>query len=263
MFFIFITTRLATPSMTLLYGDLDAADSSRIASELSGAGVPFEVSPDGSRVLVPTDKVGQIRMTMASQGLPGGGSVGYEIFDREQALGTSSFVQNINKVRALEGELARTIGSLAPVKGARVHLVLPKRQLFSRDQQEPSASIVIKMSGAKRLDRNQVLAIQHLVSTAVADLSPARITVIDDRGTLLARGGDEDSSQFAGMTADEHRNSIEARLRRELELLLEPTVGIGNVRAEVRAEIDFDRTVTKDRVLGPGRPSGAFVAGDH
>lgn len=235
MFFIFITTRLATPNMSLLYADLDAADSSRIANELSSAGVPFEISPDGSRVLVPTEKVGQIRMTMASQGLPGGGSVGYEIFDREQALGTSSFVQNINRVRALEGELARTIGSLTPVKGARVHLVLPKRELFSREQQEPSASIIVKMAGAKRLDRNQVLAIQHLVSTAVSDLKPARISVIDDRGTLLARGADDDGAQFAGMTADEHRNSIEARLRRELELLLEPTVGIGNVRAEVRA----------------------------
>ncbi len=251
VFFIFITTRLATPNMALLYGNLDPADSARIAGELEVIGVPFEVSADGSRVLVPSDQVARLRMSMAERGLPSGGSVGYEIFDREQTLGTSSLVQNINRVRALEGELARTISSLAPVRSARVHLVLPRRELFSRQQQEPTASIIIKMRGANRLDRNQVLAIQHLVATAVPGLKPTRISIVDDRGTLLARGGEDANAQFAGMTADEMRTMFESRLTRSLEQLLEPTVGIGNVRAEVRAEMDFDRIVTKEESWDP------------
>ena len=252
VFFVYLTTRLAAPNLALLYGELDPADSTQIAAQLDGMNVPYEVRAGGSQVLVPSDQVARIRIAVAEQGLPSGGSVGYEIFDRDEFLGSSSFVQDINRTRALEGELSRTIASIGPVKGARVHLVLPKRELFSRERQNPSASIILRMRGAARLDRGQVQAVQHLVAAAVPGLKPALISIVDDRGTLLARGGDEASQgQFGGMTADELRLSFETRMTRVVEQLLERSVGIGRVRAEVRAELDLDRIVTNEESYDP------------
>ncbi|MGE4219468.1 MAG: flagellar M-ring protein FliF, partial [Alphaproteobacteria bacterium] len=125
MFLIFLTTRLSTPQMSLLFSDLEPGDSARIATQLETQNVPYEVSADGTRIMVPSDQAGRLRITLAEQGLTGN-VIGWEIFDRDQTLGSSNFVQNINQLRALEGELARTIASLSPVKGARVHLVLPR-----------------------------------------------------------------------------------------------------------------------------------------
>src|SRR3546814_12139304 len=147
--------------MTLLFWELEPAAASRIVAELEKQNVPYQVSKDGARIMVPSDQAARLRIALAEQRLSCS-VVGYEIFDREQALGTSSFVQNVNHLRALEGELARTVASLDPVQGARVHLVLPRRELFSRERQEPSASIVLKMRGVARHDRHQVLAVQHL-----------------------------------------------------------------------------------------------------
>ena len=139
-FFIFLATRL-TPSMGLLYGDLNADDSSRITSQLSSQNVPFELLQGGSQIMVPSDRALKLRLSLASQGIPSGGSLGYELFDDQQTIGTTSFVQNINLVRALEGELARTIQTISSIRSARVHLVLPRRELFSREKHEASASI--------------------------------------------------------------------------------------------------------------------------
>src|SRR5690606_16395253 len=144
-------------------------------------------------------------MDMAAEGLPTGGSIGYELFDTASALGTTSFAQRINHVRALEGELARSIRTLAPVRSARVHLVLPRREAFTRDAEEPSASIIVGLTGSGHLSRANVLAIQHLVAAAVPKLSPSRISVIDDRGNLLARGNGGDVAALTATTADELR----------------------------------------------------------
>src|SRR5690606_8722568 len=152
--------RVTSPSLALLYGNLDIRDSGQIVSKLEAMKVPYELTGNGSQMLVPEDQVLRLRMTMAEAGLPSGGSIGYEIFDRSEALGTTSFVQNINHLRALEGELARTIRSLDDVQSARVHLVLPKREVFSREHREPSASIVLRTRGG-RLDAAQVRAIQN------------------------------------------------------------------------------------------------------
>src|SRR4029077_17259991 len=137
-------------------------DSGQIVQKLEAMGTPYQIKGDGGQILVPADQVGRLRMAMAEAGLAPTGITGYEIFDKTDALGTSSLVQNINHVRALEGELARTIASLRPVQSARVHIVLPPRELFSRERQEPTASIVIKMRGGDRLGRQQVAAVQHL-----------------------------------------------------------------------------------------------------
>ncbi len=241
-FFIFLATRLSTGSMALLYGDLEIADSGSIVQQLESQNIPYEIRAGGTQVYVPSDQVLRLRVSLAGQGLPGGGSMGYEVFDQSQALGTTNFVQNVNLVRALEGELSRTIASIRNVRGARVHLVLPQRELFSRDRRKPSASVVLQVQGSGRLGKEQVSSIQHLVAAAVPELGPESVSVLDDRGQLLARGfGEEGSAQLAAENADEMRIAHEDRIRRQIEELIERTVGRGRVRAEVTADLDFAR----------------------
>ncbi len=250
-FFIFLTTRLAAPPMALLYGDLDLGDSSRIVAQLESTKTPYELRNGGTQVYVPEDTVFRLRMSMADQGLPNGGTIGYEIFDNADSLGTTNFVQNINLVRALEGELSRTIRILGSVRSARVHLVMPKRRLFSREAQKPSASVILRMRGAGRLDKSQVMAIQHLVAAAVPSLVPSRISIVDDKGTLLARGFDDDGRGALAAKAEERRRTYEGRLARTIEELLGKTVGFGKVRAEVSAAMDFDRISTSEELFDP------------
>jgi len=250
-FFIFLTTKLATPQLELLYGSLEMEDSARIVSNLEGQKIPFEIRGNGAQIYVPSDQVLRLRVTMAERGIPGGGSVGYEIFDTADSLGTTNFVQNVNLVRALEGELARTISALDVVRKARVHLVLPKRELFSREKQQPSASIILKLSRGQ-LAKRQVQAIQHLVAAAVPGLLPNHISVVDEKGNLLAEGF-EDAGGAGSLSAksDERRTEYQNRLSRTIEKLLEKTVGPGNVRAEVTVDMDFDRISTNEEKFDP------------
>ncbi len=248
-FFIYLTTRLATPQLSLLYGDLGPDDSSRIAAQLKSSGVPFEVRGNG--VYVPGDRVARLRMSMANQGMPRGGSIGYEIFDNADRLGTTAFTQNINLVRALEGELSRTIRTIGSIASARVHLVLPRRAVFSRTRQEASASVVLKMRGAGRLGSGQIAAVQHLVASAVPGLSPDRISIVDNKGSLLARGFKGQGGGAMLNTGEERRINFQGNLARKIEELLEKTVGPGKVRAEVSAEMDFDRISTSEETFDP------------
>jgi flagellar M-ring protein FliF len=250
-FFAFLVLRLAEPEYTLLYGSLEFEDSAEITRRLEGLGVPFRLLDDGSAILVPTDRALRLRMTLAEEGLPRGGTVGNEIFDQVSALGTTNFLANVNLRRALEGELARTIASLADVGAARVHLVLPRRELFRRDQVEPSASITLRMLGSRRLDRRQVQAVQHLTAAAVPGLSPERITLVDDQGTLLARGGEADSDGVVPSQMEEFREAYEARLEHSIEQLLAHSLGAGRVDAEVSAELDFDRVTLTEETYDP------------
>ena len=248
-FFAFLVSRLTGPEMSLLYSDLDSADSGRIAAKLESQQIPYELRGNGTQIYVPSDRALRLRMSMAEEGLPSGGSVGYELFDQGDALGTTNFVQNVNLVRALEGELARTIRSLDNVENARVHLVLPRRQLFSRETEEPSASIVLKVRG--RFSPQQVAAVENLVASAVPGLKPTRISIVDDKGTLLARPNQEGNTGPTGATADEMRLSYENRMAQSIETLLERSVGVGKVRAEVTADMDFDRVTTNSEVYDP------------
>lgn len=246
-FVIFMTTQVGAPNMALLYSNLEPGDSNQISNQLAIDGIPFEIRNNGQEILVPAEQVGAARLKMAEQGLSGS-VVGYEIFDQEESLGTSSFLQEVNKTRALEGELSRTISSITSVKAARVHLVMPRRELFSRDIQEPTASIILKMRGAQRLDRTQVLAIQHLVATAVPRLKPTNISIVDDRGTLLHRGGEDGQ---AGTDTLDMRSQYEQRVQRNVQDLLERTLGFGKVRVEVRAEMDFTQRVINEETFDP------------
>ncbi len=250
-FFVFLIGRVTTPQMGLLYSNLDISDSSAIVAQLEQAAIPYQVRGNGSQIFVPANDVERIRVLVAQEGLPSGGSVGYEIFDRSEALGTTNFVQNVNLVRALEGELARTIRSFDNIESARVHLVLPRRELFTRETRDPSASVVIKTRGNRRVDPNQVRAIQHLVASAVDGMTTNRISVVDDAGNLLARADDGTDDAFADDRLAEARLAAESRLRTNIERLLERTVGIGKVRAEVSVDLDLDRVTENDEIFDP------------
>ncbi|WP_185961400.1 flagellar basal-body MS-ring/collar protein FliF [Telmatospirillum sp. J64-1] len=251
-FFIYIMARVSSPQMELLYGNLDLADSGRIVERLEAERAPYQLRRDGTEIWVPADLKNQLRVKMAEASLPAGGapSLGYEVFDNADTFGSTSFMQNVNLVRALEGELARTIRSIDRVRNVRVHLVMPKRELFSREEQEPSASIVLQMEGGARLNRQQVEAIQHMVAASVPKLKPHRISIVDDRGTLLARGYENQQDMLAH-SSEEMRLAYESRLARTIEQLLERSVGVGNVRAEVSAEMDFNRVATTEEIFDP------------
>ncbi|MTJ81979.1 MAG: flagellar M-ring protein FliF [Telmatospirillum sp.] len=251
-FIIYMVARMSSPQMEMLYGGLDLQDANQIVTRLQTEKVPYELRREGAEIWVPRDRKLDLRVKMAEQQLPSGGSVstGYEVFDKGDMLGSTSFMQNVNLVRAMEGELARTIHAIDHVKSARVHLVLPRREVFSREAQDPSASIVLKMDGANRLSKGQVKAIQHLVAAAVPKLKPGRISIVDDKGTLLARGGDDDR-QTAAENADELKLATEQRLQRTIEDLIERSVGPDRVRAEVSVELDLDRTATTQETYDP------------
>src|SRR3981081_3731864 len=190
-FFGFVIMRVTTPPMTTLFTDLSPEDSAGIVKDLERQAIAFELKNDGAVIMVPKDRVTRLRMKLAEGGLPKGGGVGYEIFDKSDALGTTSFVQNINHLRALEGELARTIRAIDRVQAARVHLVLPERPLFSRETPEPSASLVVRVRGP--LHAPQIRSIRHLVASAVNGLKPQRVSIVDEAGQLLADGANGDA----------------------------------------------------------------------
>lgn len=250
-FFAFLILRVTAITMTPLFTDLAYEDSSAIIKDLERQAIPYETRNDGAIILVPKDRVARLRMKLAEGGLPKGGGVGYEIFDKSDALGATSFVQNINHLRALEGELARTIRGIDRVAAARVHLVLPERPLFSRDKAEPSASIVLKVRGT--LETQQVRAIRHLVASAVNGLKPTRVSIVDENGRLLADGADDNQNGFS-VGADERKVAFERRLRDQVEAIVSSVVGPGRARVQLTADFDFNRvTQTSDRFDPEGR----------
>ena len=247
----FLILRVTSPQMTPLYTDLTVEDSTAIVKDLERQGVAYELKNDGAIIMVPRDQVARVRMRLAEGGLPKGGGIGYEIFDKSDVLGATSFVQNINHLRAMEGELARTIRSIDRVQAARVHLVLPERPLFSREKVEPSASIVLKVRGT--LESGQVRAIRHLVASAVNGLKPERVSVVDEAGRLLADGA-EGAGDEPGGHAEERQAAYERRLRQEIESIVSSVVGPGRARVQLTAEFDFNRiTQTSDQFDPEGR----------
>lgn len=247
-FFAFLMLRLSQPQLTVLYTDLTFDDSLQVVKKLESMNVPHEVRQEGAIILAPKEQVLRLRMEMAEAGLPAGGTVGYEIFDKADTLGATSFVQNINRVRAIEGELARTIRSLRNVAVARVHLVLPKRELFSRDKAEPSASIVVGVRG--ELDRGQIKAIQHLTASAVNGLDPGRVSIVDESGRLLASGR-EDGAEPGGSEFEERHQAMEQRMRQDIEDIVASVVGNGRVRVRVSAEMDYSKITETTDVYDP------------
>jgi flagellar M-ring protein FliF len=248
----FLILRVTAPQMTPLFTDLTVEDSTAIVKDLERQGVAYELKNDGAIIMVARDHVARVRMRLAEGGLPKGGGIGYEIFDKSDALGATSFVQNINHLRAMEGELARTIRSIDRVQAARVHLVLPERPLFSREKVEPSGSIVLKVRGT--LESQQVRAIRHLVASAVNGLKPERVSIVDEAGRLLADGASGESENEPGGRAEERQAAYERRLRQEVESIVSSVVGPGRARVQLTAEFDFNRiTQTSDQFDPEGR----------
>jgi len=239
IFFVFIAVRSSAPSLSLLYGDLSTPDATEISAKLDNAHIAYSLSDDGTKISVPFKDVSKARMLLAADGLPHKGSMGYEIFDQKQSFGQTSFQQNVNALRALEGELARTISTIENVRSARVHLVLPQRELFSRDTQPATASVFINVRNASELGNDQVQAIQHLVSSAVPQLKASHVAIIDQNGTLLAKG-DDDTADSAARNSEDARKAYETRVKSSVEDLVTKIVGYGKVRANVTANMNFD-----------------------
>jgi flagellar M-ring protein FliF len=244
-FFAFVILRYDGVTEVPLYTGLNMEDAAAIVGELEAAGIAYSLRENGTAIMVPGDSVLRLRMTLAQEGLPAGGGVGYEIFDKTDALGTTSFVQNVNRLRALEGELARSIRTLRRVENARVHLVLPERQLFRRDAQKPTASVVVKTRGS--LDAGEIRAMQHLVASAVADLEPGRISIVDESGRLLAQGNGTNDAALMASSVDERTAAFQLDVETRLRDIVESVVGSGRARVKVAAELDFNRvSETKD-----------------
>src|ERR1700749_813858 len=236
-----VTMNLGEPK-ALLYSNLDLKEAGQITQALDQGGIKYEVKGDGSTIMVPRDKVAATRIMLSSKGLPTSGSVGYEIFDTASPLGQTDFIQNLNRQRALEGELARTIRSLQGVNSARVHLVLPRRQLFESEGEQPTASVVIGV-GAHSLGADQVNAVRNLIAGAVPNLKSDKVTVVDERGKLLAGMDDGDG---ANSTADTARNDTEERMRKTIKDLVEGVVGAGKARVQVTADLERNRVTLQE-----------------
>jgi flagellar M-ring protein FliF len=231
----------------LLYANLDLKEASSISQALDQAGIKYEAKGDGSTIMVARDKVASTRLMLSSKGLPTSGSVGYEIFDNQSGLGQTDFVQNLNRQRALEGELARTIRSLDGVTFARVQLVLPKRQLFEDEAEAPTASVVIGVQG-REPSADQVRALQNLVAGAVPNLKPDHVTIVDQNAKLLG-GGDGEGA--AGQIADDQRSAAEDRIRKQVKELVEGVVGPGRARVQVTADLDMSQVTTQEEKFDP------------
>jgi flagellar M-ring protein FliF len=238
---------VGTEPKALLYANLDLKEAGQITQALDQSGVKYEVKGDGSTIMVPRDKVAATRIMLSGKGMPTSGSVGYEIFDSASPLGQTDFVQNLNRQRALEGELARTIRSLQGVSSARVHLVLPRRQMFDSDGEAPSASVVIGIAG-RAPGGDQVNAVRNLIAGAVPNLKPERVTVVDERGKLLASMGD---GAGEGSNGDIARNDTEERMRKTIKDLVEGVVGAGKARVQVSADLERNRVTLQEDKYDP------------
>ncbi|HYD18882.1 MAG TPA: flagellar basal-body MS-ring/collar protein FliF [Patescibacteria group bacterium] len=256
IFFVFIAVRSSAPSLSLLYGDLSTSDATEISAKLDNANVPYSLSEDGTKVSVPHKDIAKARMLLAAEGLPRKGSMGYELFDQKQSFGDTSFKQNLNALRALEGELARTISTIDQVRSARVHLVLPARELFSRERQPASASVFLNLRNAGNIGQEQIGAIRQLVAAAVPQLKPGHVAIIDQGGNLLARGEDGSGTDSLARSTDDMRKNYETRLKMSVEDIVGRIVGYDKVRATIAANMNFD---TINRASESYNPDGQVV----
>ncbi len=238
---------LNRPSYETLYVGLERSDVNQIGMVLSEAGFNFDVGSDGTSVSVPVGTTAKARMLLAEKGLPTSANAGYELFDKVGSLGLTSFMQQVTRVRALEGEIARTIQSLAGVKAARVHIVMSERANFRREEQQPSASVVIRYAG---IDGGKAaMSIRHLVAAAVPGLSAEKVTVLDSAGNLLAAGDDPSNTSAARSLGVER--TVESQIEDNIRRALTPYLGPDNFRASVKADVNTDTRQTEETIFDP------------
>ncbi|MGQ9696407.1 MAG: flagellar basal-body MS-ring/collar protein FliF [Armatimonadota bacterium] len=242
------------PRYAVLFSNLDPTDAGEITAKLREQKIPYRLSSGGRAIEVPADRVYDVRLDLASQGLPQGGSVGFELFDKYN-FGMTDFAQQLNYRRAIQGELERTISQLSGVEQARVHLVIPQDRLFQNERQNPSASVVLKLRTGAAPSEEEVSAVVHLVSAAVEGLKPESVTVVDTRGRVLAgglaRSGDEGATAVLTGTALKLQQQYEQHLQDELQSMLDRAFGIGKAVVRVRAEMDFASRETQRETVQP------------
>lgn len=236
------------PEYRVLYNNLSDEDGGAIITQLTTMNIPYQFDDKGGALMVPAEKVHELRLRLAQQGLPKGGAVGFELLDQEK-FGISQFSEQVNYQRALEGELSRTIETLGPVKNVRVHLAMPKPSLFVREQKAPTASVTLNLQPGRALDQGQISAIVHMVSSSVAGLPPGNVTVVDQAGHLLTQsdnaGRDLNDAQL------KYAMDVEGRYQQRIEAILNPILGNGNVHAQVTAQIDFNAREQTDEKYQP------------
>jgi len=243
-----VMLRIGQAPDALLYSNLDLREASEITTALDSAGIKYSSKGDGSTIFVSRDKVGEARLLVAGKGLVTSGSVGYEIFDNQSVLGQTEFQQNLNEKRALEGELARTIMDMRGITSARVLIALPSRQLFQTAAADPTASVVVGVTGGT-LTGAQVQAIRNVVASAVPNLKPEKVTLTDTANRTLAAGSDAEG--FNAASAEEAKTSTEAQLQARIKDIVEGVVGVGAARVVVTADIDHSRSTTQEQRFDP------------
>ncbi|MGD9947959.1 MAG: flagellar basal-body MS-ring/collar protein FliF [Desulfobulbus sp.] len=251
--FAFIIIQARSADYQLLYGNLAETDASAVVEWLKGHNVPYQLSNNGRNILIPVKDVYETRLSLAATGLPQGGGVGFEIFDK-QSFALTDFVQKVNYSRALQGELARTITSLGPVESARVHLVLPEKRLFKDQQQPATASVILKLTPRKRLSDAQVEGIVHLVSSSIEGLEPDKVTIIDQNGNVLSKMGDKGSIGSLSPDLLAFQAQVEQRLETRAQALLDKSLGAKNTMVRVSATLDFAQTEKTEETFDPEEP---------
>ncbi|NNM68534.1 MAG: flagellar M-ring protein FliF [Gallionella sp.] len=239
-----------TPDYRVLYSNISDRDGGAIIESLQQLNVPYKFAEGGGALLVPSNLVYETRLKLATQGLPKGGTVGFELMEN-QKFGISQFAEQVNYQRALEGELARSVQSIAAVQGARVHLAIPKPTVFVKEQQKPSASVVLTLHPGRFLDSAQVSAIVHLISSSVPEMSAKNVTVVDQSGTLLSANHDGIGNEGLDASQLRYIQQIEQNYVQRVEAILTPMVGATNVRAQVTADIDFSQTEQTAEIYKP------------
>ncbi|WP_248630654.1 MULTISPECIES: flagellar basal-body MS-ring/collar protein FliF [unclassified Parasaccharibacter] len=239
--------------MALLYGDLELNEAAEMVDDLAKAHIPTTTGPDGRSLYVPGNDVAQARLLLAKAGLPGGGAVGYELFDKSGTLTSTQFEQGIDETRALEGELERSIRLIHGVRNVRVHLVLPHRDLFSTETNPSQASVILDVGRSGAVSEDAIAAIQNLVSAAVPGLRMHGISIVDTRGDVLARPGDPDSLAGQESSLEKQRHSEEQRLAQAVEDILTPTLGLGHVRARAAVTMNTDIIHETDESYDPNQ----------
>jgi flagellar M-ring protein FliF len=241
------------PEYRVLFANVSDQDGGAITASLDQMAIPYKFSEGGGAIMVSSDKVHEARLKLASQGLPKGGNVGFELMEN-QKLGVSQFHEQVNYQRSLEGELARSIQSLAAVGAARVHLALPKPSVFVREQQKPTASVLLNLQHGRVLDQNQVNGIVHLVASSVPELPAGNVTVVDQNGNLLSDTSKQAGAKQLDPNQLKYVIAIQQGIVKQVESLISPLVGPGNVRAEATADIDFAQVDTAAETYKPNSP---------
>jgi flagellar M-ring protein FliF len=242
----FFATWASKPSYSILFNNLSTKDASAITESLQKSGTKYELANDGQTILVPQDQVNQLRLTLSGQGLPGDAGTGYSLLD-QQGITTSDFMQHTNYQRALEGELAKTIGSIDGVEAATVHLVLPQKDVFADNQDQPTASVLVASSPSQPLTSQQVQAIVHLVASSVEGLDPTQVTVAGADGKILSTGGGADVGTGSDNTQTDQTVAFQNRMNTSLQNMLDSVVGPGHSVVTTTANLDFDRTQTTSK----------------